>query len=189
MKNFKMYKAYQSYIKSVNGSMRGASKTFKYNTVAELQSHIYESLKMQQESGETVNVQKVLDNLGAREILSGNQNRGRKHKTALDYIRSSFKNLIVTCLYLALTLVVVVLILKICYPENTGLFFKDNRPFGLGMFMYKNSNLREVLGYSIFAYGIIFSGMFGYMIYYLKKEHYQSNIVYDRLISDLIKKS
>ncbi|MBB6272393.1 hypothetical protein HDF26_002850 [Pedobacter cryoconitis] len=189
MKNSTMYKAYQSYIKSVNGSMKGVPEASKYEMVAELQSHIYESLKSQKESGQTVDVHKVLDNLGAQEIISGNKYRARRDKSVLDQIKSSFKKLLLTCLYLVLTLAAVVLILKILYPANTGLFFKNDRLFGLGYFKYKNSNLREVLGYSILIYGFLFNLIVGYLIYYIKKERYQSHVVYNKLITDIIKKS
>ena len=158
-KNKSAQKIYNDYIQRARKELKILSKEDQVDTLMEINSHIFEATRNSEESLEIERLLEVIDNLGAPEetlesiiadkkLAQATKSFNPKHIMQAILLKS--KNhvsiLIFGLIYFTLFSASFLLLAKIFFPEDTGLFYKDGAFHTLG-FVKEHSQSQEVLGY------------------------------------------
>jgi hypothetical protein len=150
-------KIYENYLSSVENATQHLSKEDQQEILMEINSHLYEAL--QQESGETEveKLVKITTELGDPHVTLKPAIAARKLNKAVRtfnpqllfsalYIsaKNSVKYACFFVLYLLIASMLSLIFFKIFYPDNTGLFYADNRVSAFG-FILDTSGKTEVM--------------------------------------------
>jgi len=152
-------KLYTSYLNRVISSSKVLSEEDKTEILMEIKSHIYEGLNKVEGENETDKLINILDKLGEPEVFLKPMIADRKMAqatktfnpkdifTALRLnIQNGIKYSVFVLLYLSLSIFGFLIIFKIIWPDQTGLFYNDQLFSGFG-FVNNTEGLTEVLGY------------------------------------------
>lgn len=153
-------KVYDSYIKRIARTTAGLLPEDKEDIMMEFNSHIYESLQINQANSELDNLLNAIESLGEPEevlqTLVADKTLEKATRTfnpvtvikavALN-IGNGFSYILFAVLYLFLLAFVFLIGAKIVFPSEVGMFFRDGQFFVLGMTSRMNEpNVTEALG-------------------------------------------
>jgi len=149
-------KIYKDYLKRVERMVKKLSKADKNELLMEINSHIYEGMQHVDASNEVESLLLILENLGAPEevlkpmVADKKMEQATKTFNPIHIVQALILNIsngivyiIFSILYFFLFTGILLIVLKIFLPE-TGLFYKENKYFLLGLIDEKDAN--EILG-------------------------------------------
>lgn len=160
-KNADAQKIYENYLKQIQSATKKLSTEDQKDILMELNSHIYESMaKAINENEEVSNLLNVLDKIGVpsdvlkplvaeKKISQATRTFNPIHifQALTLNITYGITYFIFFLLYLFLFAFGLVIIAKIFYPENVGLFYKKGEFFQYGGFLNnENVSQYEILG-------------------------------------------
>jgi hypothetical protein len=150
---------YSDYFKRVEKNLKPLSEKDKAEFLMEINSHIFEAMHSFSEENESENLLNVLNKLGDPEDYLKIVVADKKLNEAVRTFnpRTVFQALVLNCkrgviyslfavMYLLLFTFVFLIIAKIIWPANTGLFYMNKQFHSLG-FISNGPELDEVLGF------------------------------------------
>lgn len=151
-------KIYDSYIRRINRTINVLSKNDKEDILMEFNSHIYEGLKRSEKPNEITALLQITHELGDPEdvlkslVAEKKLNEATTTFNPKHILQAIFLNIkrsgifiVFSLLYLSLFAFIVLIISEILAPEETGLFFKNEKFMVLGR-LSTSENVNEVLG-------------------------------------------
>lgn len=151
-------KIYSSYIERANKTLNALSKQDRTDIMMEINSHIYEGLEQSVGENEIEKIVRITHSLGnpeeflkpviaQKKLGEATRTYNPKHIFHAIYlnIRNGVLFSIFALLYLGLFGFLILIVLKIRYPNETGLFFNDGKFEVLGR-LRTSENVEEVLG-------------------------------------------
>lgn len=151
-------KIYDSYIGRARKTLDVLSKQDREDIMMEINSHIYEGLEQSKGENEVEKIVRITHSLGnpeeflkpviaQKKLGEATRTYNPKHIFQAIYlnIRNGVLFSIFALLYLGLFGFLILIVLKIRYPNETGLFFNDGKFEVLGR-LRTSENVEEVLG-------------------------------------------
>lgn len=149
---------YDSYIKRVRQTITILSKIDKEDVLMEFNSHIFEGLQKNNTKNELENILKITTELGDPEVVLKPLIAEKKlHQATRTFnpkhiIQALFLNIkngviysVFALIYICLFVFGILIILKMIYPNDTGLFLDKDGFFVLGRYS-ASDNITEVFG-------------------------------------------
>ncbi|PWN59015.1 DUF1700 domain-containing protein [Chryseobacterium viscerum] len=183
-KNPDAQKNYNNYLKQIQSATKKLNKEDQYDVIMEINSHIYESMsKINNDSNETKNLTITLNKIGIpKEVLKPlvaekKLSQATKTFNPIHIFQALVLNfsygiiyLIFFILYLFLFSFIVMVPVKLLYPNNVGFYYKEGEIFQYGGFV-TNEYLKkyEVLGYWFIPVTILLGLIFYFFITFLLK--------------------
>lgn len=154
---------YSDYIRRINQCARVLSENDRTELVMEFNSHIYEALNAKDELvSESDALLDIIEKLGAPEEILKPLIADKKLRQATTTFNPkhifqalvlNFKNgtiySLFGLLYLLLTCFLLLIVVKLIFPDQTGMFLLDGSFHSFG-FISDSTNLKEVLGFWFF---------------------------------------
>lgn len=169
-------KIYDSYFRRIRRTISVLAKSDKEDVLMEFNSHIYEGLQNATEDGEVEKLLKITQGLGDPEevlkplVAEKKLQQATRTFNPMHIFQAIFLNIksgivysIFAILYVCLFGFGVLMVFKIMYPEDTGLFLKNGEFMALGRLRTTDENITEVLG-SWFIPVMFFSALIMYII-------------------------
>ncbi len=168
-------KIYENYLKRVGKMIAILSKEDREELLLEIKSHIYEGMQRDKTEDKVATLLKLLDDLGEpedflkpmiaeRKLLEATRSYNPKHIfLALKLnLQNGSKFILFAFLYLLLFTFITLPITKVIFPNQTGLFYKNNVFFGFG-FIDDVAGTEELLGFWLIPICVII-GLFLFII-------------------------
>jgi len=150
---------YKDYLRRVELNSKILSEDDKKDILMEINSHIYEGMQITDGDNESDKLLTIIEKLGAPEVFlkpilaEKKINEAVRSFKPLDIFQAIILNLrngivysVFALLYLFLTVFGILIISKILFPSNTGLFYHSNEFHSFG-FVMNSTGMDEVLGY------------------------------------------
>lgn len=169
-------KIYNNYINRIQKNISILSEEDRMDLLMEINSHIYEAL---QENGNADEVECILDittKLGQPEDFLAplvaekkriQASRSFNPRHVFQALRLNFTNgfiyVVISLLYLLLSVFGLLIVLKIVAPSNTGMFFLDHQFKAFG-FVPDFEGMNEVLGYWLIPLALLSATIFYLLI-------------------------
>ncbi len=167
---------YDNYIRRIRRTIAVLSEDDKQDVLMEFNSHIYEGILNDNNNKEVEKLLKITQDLGDPELVlkplvaekklnQATRTFNPKHifQAILLNIKNGFVYSIFAILYILLFGFGVLMVLKIMYPDHTGLFLKDGKFEVLGMLETDDNSITEVLG-NWFIPTVFFSALVSYFL-------------------------
>lgn len=150
---------YNNYIKSIKKNISILSEEDKLDLLMEINSHIYEAAQGANSEDEVADILNITDSLGSPEeflepliaekkVVQAGQTFNPRH--VLQALKLNFSNgffyVILTLLYLLLSVFGLLIVVKIINPSNTGLFYLEDKFKAFG-YISDSEGMTEMLGY------------------------------------------
>lgn len=178
------YHIYALYLNKIKHITEHLPKFEVENIIMEIDSHIFEYLSSGEDSdyNEEDRLKKILNKLGEpdsylRPLVADLELKYAVQKYNIISILKAVYNvikvggtyLLLSLLYLFILVLGILLIAKLFYPSNIGLFYEKGRFVGLGFLAHVNEQMTEQLGYWFILVMIIVIIIFYIVITYLFK--------------------
>ena len=177
---------YNDYLKRVEKNARILLQDDRADILMEINSHLYEGMQIATDESESDRLLTLIENLGAPEdflkpILAEKKiseaTRTFNPKAVYQALALNFKNGIIytvfAILYLLLSVFGFIIIAKLVFPSQTGLFYINDQ-FQYFGFVSDASNMNEILGYWLIpivaATAVIFYMIITLLFRFLKKK-------------------
>lgn len=183
-KNQDAQRIYENYLKQIRSATKKLNKDDQNDVIMEINSHIYESMStINDDINETKNLKKTLDKIGIpSEVLKPlvaekKLSQATKTFNPVHIFQALVLNFsygiiyfIFFILYLFLFSFIVMVPVKLLYPNNVGFYYKEGEIFQYGGFV-TNEYLKnyEVLGDWFIPVTIILGIIFYFLITFLLK--------------------
>jgi uncharacterized membrane protein len=177
---------YDNYIKSVGKNISILSEEDKLDTLMEINSHIYEAIQQENEKDEVANILNITEKLGTPEdylapliaekkIRQASRTFNPKHVwQALRFnFSKGFVYVIISLLYLLLSVFGLLIVAKIVIPSNIGLFYQGDSFQAFG-FLSDPEGMTEILGFWFIPLAIVSAIIFYILItllFRLRRKH------------------
>ena len=177
-------KIYENYLQQIESATKVLSKADRIDVLAEMNSHIYESLSTRDQSNSEIsNLVDTLERIGIpsdvlkpliaeRKLRQATNSFNPVHvfKALILNLSNGIIYLVFFFLYLFLFSFIALIFGKLLYPEYTGLFYKDGKLINYGI-LENGPELQqyEILGYWLIPFAVSLAVVFYIFITFLLK--------------------
>jgi len=182
LKTQNMYQFYKNYIEDLNKQMLPYPKKKRYEIIKEVQSYIYEELLNQKRNGEEVNSLNAINKLYGSVSITAEMDIVENKSSIFRFLLICAKYIIWT----GLIIIFLLALLKLFYPDQTGLFYDENQFVGLGYMNFSGYNLEDKLGPWFFAFLSTPALFFMFLLYLLTIRRYMYPKEYNKLILEAL---
>lgn len=177
-------KIYENYLQQIEFATKILSKADRIDVLAEMNSHIYESLSTRDQSNSEIsNLVDTLERIGIpsdvlkpliaeRKLRQATNSFNPVHvfKALILNLSNGIIYLVFFFLYLFLFSFIALIFGKLLYPEYTGLFYKDGKLINYGI-LENGPELQqyEILGYWLIPFAVSLAVVFYIFITFLLK--------------------
>lgn len=177
-------KIYENYLQQIESATKVLSKADRIDVLAEMNSHIYESLSTRDQSNSEIsNLVDTLERIGIpsdvlkpliaeRKLRQATNSFNPVHvfKALILNLSNGIIYLVFFFLYLFLFSFIALIFGKLLYPEYTGLFYKDGKLINYGI-LENGPEMQqyEILGYWLIPFTVSLAVVFYIFITFLLK--------------------